>query len=99
MAGSYQSGGAGHRQERDADAHSLTLRTKRPGRHAARAGLPPSVARNAIAMTSSPHHPDPAAGAPRLGVGLLYNRALAEFLQHELDGLDFVEIIPDLLRT
>ena len=30
---------------------------------------------------------------------MLYNRALAEFLQHELDGLDFVEFIPDLLRT
>lgn len=41
----------------------------------------------------------PAAAAPELGVGLLYNRAVAQFLRFELDGLDYVEFIPDLLRT
>jgi uncharacterized protein (UPF0276 family) len=49
-------------------------------------------------MATSPRI-DPLAAAPELGVGILYNRSVAQFLRFELDGLDFVEFIPDLLRT
>jgi uncharacterized protein (UPF0276 family) len=37
--------------------------------------------------------------APRTGVGVLYNRSLAHFIRTDLDAADFVEIIPDTLRT
>ena len=32
----------------------------------------------------------------KLGVGLLYNAALPEYLQSNLDNLDYIEIIPDM---
>jgi uncharacterized protein len=39
------------------------------------------------------------AGPPKLGVGVLYNRAVERFLHSDLDALDFLEIIPDTFRT
>ena len=42
---------------------------------------------------------DSLASLPRLGVGVLYNAALSQFIRSDLDALDFAEIIPDLCRT
>ncbi len=42
---------------------------------------------------------DPFATLPNLGVGLLYNPALPEFLEEELDLCDYVEVIPDTFQT
>jgi len=36
---------------------------------------------------------------PKLGIGLLYNPSLVEFLESDLDGLDYIEIIPDMFWT
>jgi uncharacterized protein (UPF0276 family) len=36
---------------------------------------------------------------PKLGVGVLYNRTVPEFLETALDAVDFIEIIPDMLRV
>jgi uncharacterized protein (UPF0276 family) len=38
---------------------------------------------------------DAVAAAPRLGVGVLYNAALPDFLRANLDRLDYVSVIPD----
>lgn len=32
----------------------------------------------------------------QLGVGILYNAALPEYLQHHIDNVDYIEIIPDM---
>jgi uncharacterized protein (UPF0276 family) len=54
---------------------------------------------------SMPHEPlsaprpDALASLPRLGVGLLYNAALPDFLQNNLDAWDYAEIIPDMFWT
>jgi uncharacterized protein len=42
---------------------------------------------------------DPLAGVPKLGVGVLYNAALPEFLSTSLESLDYVEVIPDAFWT
>src|SRR5262245_58533118 len=42
---------------------------------------------------------DPLALLPRLGVGLLYNEALPDFLRSDLDLLDYIEVIPDMFWT
>jgi uncharacterized protein (UPF0276 family) len=42
---------------------------------------------------------DPLAALPKLGVGLLYNPALGDFLPSNLQAVDFIEIIPDMFRT
>jgi uncharacterized protein len=39
------------------------------------------------------------AGVPKLGVGVLYNPALPEFLRTSLESLDYVEVIPDTFWT
>ena len=36
---------------------------------------------------------------PRLGVGILYNPALPDFLRTDLDLLDYIEVIPDMFWT
>src|SRR5207253_1072120 len=36
---------------------------------------------------------------PRLGVGVMYNPALPEFLHTDLDALDYLEVTSDTLRT
>src|SRR4051794_24586174 len=36
---------------------------------------------------------------PRLGVGILYNPALPDFLRNHLDAVDYVEVIPDMFWT
>ena len=38
-------------------------------------------------------------GLPALGVGIMYNPALREFVQTELDAIDFLEITPDMFWT
>jgi uncharacterized protein len=35
---------------------------------------------------------------PRLGVGVLYNPALPEFLREHLDAVDFVSVMPDMFQ-
>ena len=56
-------------------------------------------------MSVNTNHPtvksiEPAIGSlPKLGVGLLYNPSLPEFLHHNLDSLDYLEIIPDMFWT
>jgi uncharacterized protein len=36
---------------------------------------------------------------PRFGVGVLYNRSLSGFVGTDLDAIDFIEVIPDILRA
>jgi len=36
---------------------------------------------------------------PRLGVGVLYNPALPDFLRHHLEMVDYLEVIPDMFWT
>ena len=36
---------------------------------------------------------------PRLGVGVMYNPALPEFLRTDLDAIDFLEITSDMFWT
>src|SRR3954454_20758728 len=48
----------------------------------------------------APRQPvDRVASAPRLGVGVLYNAALPDFLRANLDLIDYVSIIPDTFWT
>ena len=42
---------------------------------------------------------DRLSGLPTLGVGVMYNPSLPEFLRAELDALDFLEITPDMFWT
>jgi uncharacterized protein (UPF0276 family) len=42
---------------------------------------------------------EPSAPAARLGVGLLYNPALPDFLASDLDALDYLEVIPEMFWT
>lgn len=49
--------------------------------------------------TSSPRSAVPSALLPRLGVGLLYNQALPDFLGSDLDALDYLEVIPEMFWT
>ena len=44
--------------------------------------------------TSSRVEPE-IADAPKLGVGLLFNPALPDFLEHQPDSFDYLEVIPD----
>ncbi|MGC2504975.1 MAG: hypothetical protein WA400_22840, partial [Silvibacterium sp.] len=42
---------------------------------------------------------DRLATLPSLGVGVMYNPSLPEFLRTELDAIDFLEITPDMFWT
>src|SRR4051794_5872118 len=42
---------------------------------------------------------DPLSALPKLGVGIIYNPALPNFLRSSLDALDYLAIIPDRFRT
>jgi uncharacterized protein (UPF0276 family) len=41
---------------------------------------------------------DATASLPRLGIGVLYNPALPDFIRSHLDMIDFVSIIPDMFQ-
>lgn len=43
--------------------------------------------------------PDSLQSPAKLGIGILYNPALPEFLRSELDSLNYLEIIPDMFWT
>jgi uncharacterized protein len=53
------------------------------------------IAENPVAVSTSSQTLT-FASIPRLGVGLLYNPALAEFMRSDLDCVDYVSIIPDM---
>ena len=54
------------------------------------------VAVNNLLEPSIPSQASALSSIPKLGVGLLYNPALPEFLRTDLDCLDYVSIIPDM---
>ena len=51
------------------------------------------------AKGSGSSRPDPLATPPKLGVGLLYNPALPEYLRERRETFDYVEVIPEMFWT
>jgi uncharacterized protein (UPF0276 family) len=49
--------------------------------------------------TLAPRPAEPSAPLTRLGVGVLYNPALPDFLRSDLDALDYLEVIPEMFWT
>jgi uncharacterized protein len=50
-------------------------------------------------IPSAASNTDPLASGQALGVGILYNLALPEFVRSNLDAFDYLEIIPDIFWT